>query len=99
MNRSGPLFEGPFKCVPVDRDEYLVHLMRYIHRNPVEAGLVKLPEEWIYSNYIDYLDKRKGELVDIDTFSTYFSNISDYVEFVCDYNIEDPRGFEKICFD
>ena len=40
-NRSGTLFEGPFKSIHVDKDNYLIHLCRYIHRNPLEAGLGK----------------------------------------------------------
>jgi len=33
--RSGTLFEGPFKANLVDNDEYLQHLCRYIHANPL----------------------------------------------------------------
>jgi REP-associated tyrosine transposase len=51
QHRRGPLFEGRFKHVHVDRQEYLLHLMRYIHLNPVIAGLVHNPEEWWFSDY------------------------------------------------
>ena len=37
-NRSGTLFEGPFKSILVDSDEYLAHLCRYIHRNPIDVA-------------------------------------------------------------
>jgi putative transposase len=46
----GHLFEGPFKAKHVDKDEYLIHLVRYIHLNPVRSGLVKNPEEWEFSD-------------------------------------------------
>jgi putative transposase len=49
--RVGLLFQGRFQAVRVDRDEYLVHLSRYIHLNPVAAKLVEQPEDWEFSGY------------------------------------------------
>jgi REP element-mobilizing transposase RayT len=49
--RVGPLLQGRFRSVHVDRDEYLSHLARYIHLNPVAAGLVMRPQDWPHSNY------------------------------------------------
>jgi REP element-mobilizing transposase RayT len=45
QERTGTLFEGRFHHVWVDREEYLVHLCRYVHLNPVKAELVSLPED------------------------------------------------------
>jgi putative transposase len=45
QGRSGTLFEGRAKSVRVDTDEYVLHLCRYIHLNPVRAGLVAHPAE------------------------------------------------------
>ena len=53
QRRSGTLFEGRAKSKFVDNDEYVVHLCRYIHLNPVRAGLVSNPSEWAYSNYLE----------------------------------------------
>jgi len=47
--RTDTLFEGRFRHAWVDREEYLIHLCRYIHLNPVKAGLVARPERWPYS--------------------------------------------------
>jgi len=44
---AGALFQGWLKGKHIEKDEYLLHLSRYIHRNPIEPGLVKLPQEWI----------------------------------------------------
>lgn len=49
-NRTGTLFEGPFKSIHIDKDNYLIHLCRYIHRNPLEAKLVADLEKWSFSN-------------------------------------------------
>lgn len=53
--RSGALIASRFKSNPVAADEYFIPLQRYIHQNPVQAGLVERPEEYVYSSYRDYL--------------------------------------------
>jgi len=55
--RKGPLWQGRFKNVLVKSDEQLLHLTRYIHLNPVTANLVKKPEQWIFSSYLEYLNQ------------------------------------------
>ena len=50
-SRTGHLFEGPYKYKRISSSEYLMHLARYVHLNPVFAGLVRLPENWPWSNY------------------------------------------------
>ena len=49
--RSGHLFQGRFKAVLVDADEYLKHLSRYIHLNPVRAGMVEHCKDYPWSSY------------------------------------------------
>lgn len=39
-NFDGPLFKGRYKSIVVDSDSYALKLVRYIHRNPLEAGIV-----------------------------------------------------------
>jgi len=55
--RKGPLWESKFKNVPVNNDEQLLHLTRYIHLNPVTAFLVNKPEQWSFSSYKEYILK------------------------------------------
>jgi len=55
QSRSGHLFQGRYKAVLVDADAYLLELIRYIHLNPVRAGLVKEPEEHPWSGHRCYL--------------------------------------------
>ncbi len=61
-NRVGALFQGRFGSSQVDRESYLVHLVRYIHLNPVKAGLVTHPNEWEFSSYREYAGQRQGTL-------------------------------------
>jgi hypothetical protein len=53
--RSGHLFQGRFKSIVVDADEYAMELSRYIHLNPVRAGGVKNPEYHEWSSYRAYI--------------------------------------------
>ena len=61
--RSGHLFQGRYKSIVVDKDNYLLELSRYIHLNPVRAGMVKKPEDYSYSSYRSYISNDKDELV------------------------------------
>lgn len=54
-NHVGHLFQDRFKQVVVETDEQLLHLTCYIHLNPVSAGIVKKPEDYIWSSYAEYL--------------------------------------------
>lgn len=49
--RFGHLFQGRFKAVLVDADEYLKHLSRYIHLNPVRARMVENCKDYPWSSY------------------------------------------------
>lgn len=57
--RSGHLFQGRFKGILVERDAYGEDLSRYIHLNPVRAGLVKDPLEYGWSSYQYYVGRRR----------------------------------------
>ncbi len=49
--RNGHLFQGRFKSILINADEYLTHLSRYIHLNPVRAGMVEKPADYTWSSY------------------------------------------------
>jgi REP-associated tyrosine transposase len=53
--KVGHLFQGRYKAIVCDRDEYLTTLVRYIHLNPVRAGLVEDPARYPYSGHRTYL--------------------------------------------
>jgi hypothetical protein len=62
FGRVGSVFQGAFQARLVDRDEYLLHLSRYLHLNPVRARLVNCPEEWAFSSYREFVGLRNGTL-------------------------------------
>jgi len=88
FDRVGSLFQGPFKAIQVDNNEYLLHLSRYIHFNPVDAGLVSKPEAWEFSSYRDFIELRKGTLIDPEIVLSQFASPQDYRKFVQDYQEE-----------
>jgi len=49
--RVGHLFQGRYKAILIDKDNYLLELSRYVVLNPVRAGIVKDPKDWRWSAY------------------------------------------------
>ena len=47
---SGHVWQGRFKAFPIQQDEHLVTVLRYIERNPLRAGLVQRAEDWRWSS-------------------------------------------------
>ena len=58
-SRSGHLFQGRYKAILVDKKPYLLQLSRYVHLNPVRAGVVEHPELYQWSSYPGYIGKGK----------------------------------------
>lgn len=57
--RNGHLFQGRFKSILVDADEYLKPLSRYIHLNPIRASMVEEIEAYPFSSYPAFIGKVK----------------------------------------
>lgn len=81
--RHGTLFEGRAKFKQIETDEYILQAARYIHLNPVEAGLVKRPEDWKHSNYQEMV------LGNNNFVANYFRDKHEYTKFV-EAHIETP---------
>ena len=56
---DGPLFRGRYKSILVFDDSHLLQLVRYIHKNPVKAGIVKNMQRYPWSSYRGYLSFAK----------------------------------------
>ena len=86
----GPIFQGRFKSILVDADNYALALSAYIHLNPLRAGIIKQLEDYPWSSYLDYLNLRKSDIsdpsfvlksIDHDTFKA----MSKYREYISEY--------------
>lgn len=64
--RLGYLFQSRFKAKLCLDEAYFVTALRYIHRNPVEAGLVKSPSEWSWSSYRQFVGRMRSTLVALE---------------------------------
>jgi putative transposase len=53
--RAGHLFQGRYQAILVEADAYAVELSRYMHLNPVRAGMVAKPEHYQWSSYQSYI--------------------------------------------
>jgi putative transposase len=47
---TGHLYQGRFKTFPLEEDEHLLAVLRYVERNPLRANLCNLAEEWRYGS-------------------------------------------------
>jgi putative transposase len=101
--RCGHLFQGRFKAKLVDSDEYLLHLSRYIHLNPLWANLVPKAEEWEFSSYRFYLGekqfrglKKSGNLVvNTSYILSQFASVAEYRSYVESFAAEKMREMSE----
>lgn len=85
FERVGALFQGQFQAKPVQNYNHLLSLCVYIHANPVKDGLVFLPEEWEFSNYLEWMNLREGTLVNREFIEDNFGTPEEYKRLVMDY--------------
>jgi len=82
--RKGHLFQNRFASEAVETDRYLLAVFRYIHQNPVKAGMVHMPSEYSWSSYQDYLAafNRKACFIDGARIMAYFETQETFEEFI-----------------
>ena len=98
-NRSGHLFQGRYKAILVEKDEYCQELSRYIHLNPVRASVAKRPSEFTWSSYCYFIGLKESPVwLKDDSILGYFNKdrkiaqrlYRNFVEKVLGKNLEDP---------
>lgn len=82
--KSGHLFQGPYKAVHVESNDQLLYLSAYIHRNPRELkNWINKEEYYLYSSYMDFVNENRwGKLLCTDIIMEQFKNKKDYLGFV-----------------
>ncbi len=75
--RVGSLFQGKYKAALVTQDNYLLHLSRYIHLNPLLSGLMtgSDPVNWPYSSYQYYIGHKKADWVKPEIVLKFFERL------------------------
>jgi len=71
--RTGHLFQGRYKALLLDADSYLMELVRYIHLNPVRAGMTDSPDDYTWSGHHAYLGKELLPWLTTDRLLSMFS--------------------------
>jgi REP element-mobilizing transposase RayT len=80
-NRSGSLFQGPFKSIHINSNEYLLHLSVYVNANHAIHNYSE--KDWPYSSYLDYTGKREGKLCTKEVILGQFdNNFLEYEKFI-----------------
>jgi putative transposase len=62
--KAGHLWQGRFKSMVIQKDKYFIECVYYIEANPVRAGLVSSPIDYIWSSYRDRVFGTKKGLLD-----------------------------------
>jgi len=103
FGRDGPLLRGRYKSVLVEADEYILHVSRYIHLNPFEAGLVNDLTKYHWSSYRCYIGYDKSpDWLHINFVYSYFTGdhlnaqYKKYTEIGNDVIIKEFYSSEKI---
>ena len=63
----GVIFQGRYKSILVDVENYALELSAYIHLNPIRAGIAEYPEKYHWSSYLDYIGARDPIIDCLDT--------------------------------
>jgi hypothetical protein len=99
--KVGHLFQGRYKAIICEKDEYFLELVRYIHLNPLRSGVVKGLEGYRFSGQQVYLEGRGSELLDPRPVLKLLGGTKGYRHFMLDglgegdkqeyYEVEDQR--------
>ncbi|MDA3840368.1 MAG: transposase [Patescibacteria group bacterium] len=79
--RSGSLFQGSYKLVHIDSENYINYISAYINGNPEIHGIGKA-EKYIWSSYKEYLGERDGIIPKKEDVLKNFSSKKDYSDYV-----------------
>ncbi len=92
--RAGHLFQNRFISEPIEGEKYFLTVLRHLHRNPVEAGLVKSVSDYRWSSYREYMSSAKAEVIDRDFALKLLLGRSGFVNFMNERNSSDDVCLE-----
>ena len=89
-NRCGVIFRNRYRAEPIKDMKYLINCIKYIHDNPVKAGMVPKCEDYKYSSYKDYINNEGVTQTEI--MKTMFGE-------KCNYSLQFKSAYEKKFMD
>lgn len=82
---DGPLFRGRYKAILIDAEEYFLSVVRYIHQNPLGAGVVLDIDQYRWSSHWGYLNKKQcPDWLDTRSVMSRFGGLKQYQRFMHD---------------
>ncbi len=89
-DNTGHVFQGRYKAILCDKDNYLLQLIKYIHLNPARANIIKKLQDYTWSSYPVYLNIKKANWVYTKDILEHFGNnkknaIVNFRKFINDY--------------
>lgn len=95
MNRVGHLFQGRYKAILVQNQNYLIDLCRYIHLNPLKANLVENLADYLWSSHRTYVGKEQLSWVTteyiLSLINKIFNGTINYSIFIENFSNETDR--------
>ena len=93
---TGHVFQGRYKAILCDKNEYLLQLIRYIHYNPVRAKIIAKPQDYRWSSHFEIVGINKRNICDINSTLSIFHNNKKmakrlYDNFMCDEEINHKK--------
>ena len=97
-NRVGHLFQNRYKSEPIEDERYLMAVLRYIHQNPIKAGMVKEAAKYPWSSYHQYLKMYESTnyLIDGEIMRAYFNSKKSFIEFHKEIGKENYLDYKNI---
>lgn len=96
-HRNGSLFQNPFKAVHIDSNEQFIHIVRYVHINPLTSYLIKREAltDYPWTSYKWYSDKENNRFIDREEIINHFGTIKRFQAFTND-NVDYQQKLAKI---
>lgn len=95
--RSGTLIGNRYKSEPIEDEKYYFSLIRYIHKNPVKAGLVEKLKDYQWSSYCDYIQQNRKGITDINfLLEMFFEEKNKAIKEFIDFHKVDDEDYFSI---
>lgn len=99
-HRVGMLFQNRFRSEAIDSENQFLTCARYIHNNPVKAGIVPLPERYRWSSYQGHLGLADDFILDSDMLLAQYGQDTNMLRsFTCEENEDRFMEFEAIAIE
>jgi len=88
--RTGHLFQNRYLSEPVETEDYFITVLRYIHQNPIKAGIVSRLSDYKWSSYDKYrlVYQRQKSFISGDLTEAYFKTFKEFKDYMKANNID-----------